>query len=275
MNKLKSLVLISCAVLLMTSCKPTKVDKCTILYEDAENLFLNKSYSQASLLLDSLHTTYPKLINFRYKADTLQWRIERANNIQSYNYLDSILPIMNDSISSLLKDTKYIKTKYEDIGRYIPKNININKSISSNMLYPYCDSMGKRYIQAFTINSNKKSNQISISISNTSIETIPIDALSGRRYLTNGTWYEVLLIDETKLNGVFSTLANSDKQSVLISHNNNISYYLSRKNKQAFSTINSLSYLLKSKSEMIKQKRILQKKIEVIDSRLKTSNQKH
>lgn len=275
MNKLKSLVLISCAVLLMTSCKPTKVDKCTILYEDAENLFLNQSYSQASLLLDSLHTTYPKLINFRYKADTLQWRIERANNIQSYNYLDSILPIMNDSISSLLKDTKYIKTKYEDIGRYIPKNININKSISSNMLYPYCDSMGKRYIQAFTINSNKKSNKISISISNTSIETIPIDALSGRRYLTNGTWYEVLLIDETKLNGVFSTLANSDKQSVLISHNNNISYYLSRKNKRAFSTINSLSYLLKSKSEMIKQKRILQKKIEVVNSRLKTSNQKH
>lgn len=275
MNKFISLFFVSCAVLLMTSCKPTKVDQCTILYQDAENLFLKKSYSQASLLLDSLHTKYPKLINFRYKADTLQWRIERANNIQSYNYLDSILPIMNDSISSILKDIKYIKTKYEDIGRYIPKNIDINKSISSNLLYPYCDSMGKRFIQAFTINSNKRSNQISISVSNMNIETIPIDALSGRRYKTNGTWYEVLLIDETKLNGVFNTIANTDKQSVLVSHNNNVSYHLSRKNKQAFSTINSLSYLLKNKSEIIKQKRMLQKKIEVVDSRLNTSTQKH
>lgn len=273
MNKLKSLFLLTSIGIMMTGCQPSTVDKCKTLYQNAEELFHEKSYSQASILLDSMHITYPKQINFRYKADTLQWRIELANNIQSYNYLDSILPILNDSISSSMKNTKFVKTKYEDIGRYIPNGINQNTS--SNTLFPYCDSMGKRYIHAFTINSNKRSNQITIKVSNATLKTLSLDALSIRRYKTNETWYEALLIDEAKLNGVFNMISNSQKQSVLVLHNNNISYHLSKKNKQAFSTINSLAVLLKNKAEMIKQKRILQKKIEVIESRLSTSTQKH
>ncbi|HRU73083.1 MAG TPA: hypothetical protein P5206_06315, partial [Paludibacteraceae bacterium] len=44
------------------------------LLEEAQVHFAKKEVNAAKLLIDSIHTTYPKIVKTRRMADTLSWR---------------------------------------------------------------------------------------------------------------------------------------------------------------------------------------------------------
>jgi len=97
------------------------------LLEEAQVHFAKKEVNAAKLLIDSIHTTYPKIVKTRRMADTLSWRIEQFEIDRNLPYIDSVLMVKTEEFEVQKKLFRF----------YHQHTINIRQiSINFKLLYP-------------------------------------------------------------------------------------------------------------------------------------------
>lgn len=120
------LVLVAC----LTSCVHNEKEQAKNMLARANTLYISNSFNSAKILIDSIHNTYPRLIEVRKEASKLMNMIELKEHKRNLAYYDSVFAVITpiyDSISAnfIVTDTTYSSKKvliHKKRGKnYFPK----------------------------------------------------------------------------------------------------------------------------------------------------------
>ncbi len=124
--------------LILFGCQPSAADKANALLSEAKVMVDDGQWRQARILLDSIHTTYPKQVVQRRCARSLSDSITYLESQRDVVYYDSILRPLLPQADQLLKVFKYEKDeRYDDHGRYVHRLLCTNSNTSRCFLQAY------------------------------------------------------------------------------------------------------------------------------------------
>lgn len=113
---------IASLALLAISCGNSDEDKAERLLEEGNKALSEKRFDDARNIIDSLRTTYPKAIEARKKAISLESHIELEAAKSGLARIDSMLEYTNKEVERLKKGFVLEKDeKYQSTGYYIVK----------------------------------------------------------------------------------------------------------------------------------------------------------
>ena len=89
--------------LFFAACQPSDEQQAIALVNSAQTLVDNGLWRQARIVLDSLHTTYPKQVSQRRLANALEDSITYLEAQQTLAYTDTLLPPLLTQADKLIK----------------------------------------------------------------------------------------------------------------------------------------------------------------------------
>ena len=119
--------------LILCACTPSPEERATQLLSQAQTLVDNGSWRQAMILLDSVHTTYPRLVQQRRIAKALSDSITYLEAQSTMAYTDTLLPPLLEQADKLIKQFRYEKNEqYEQYGRYVHRLLATSSNTARN-----------------------------------------------------------------------------------------------------------------------------------------------
>lgn len=257
MNKL---LFIAFFLLGLIACQPSKSDANTttsvntdvqsanMLISEIRNLTNHGQWQQARLLLDSLHTTYPKQLDQRRIANTLEDSITYLEALQTVLYVDSTLPPLLEQVDILLKRFKYEKNEqYEDHGKYVHRILATNSNTSRNFIQAYVLDSKKTIVKSYYFGSYQVNQQ-----------TLNVQAdgegntFHGSNYHFNQdkNHHEIMTLNEEDALALLNFISTHYNSRVRVEGigdktTRNWVYYLNDKEKEALSETYQLGWLMK------------------------------
>ncbi len=180
---------------LFSACAPSEKQQAERLLADAQNAYAEGHYNQAQLLLDSLKEHYPAQVEARRAGLELTHTLQYETALRSRAYADSMLQVVGQAIDSAAADFDYVKTEYDDFGRYIPKGTEAECNLRS-YLHAAVDDYGKTQLIA-SYRGAHKSGFTTVRLSapdgtTCTTEALPYDDANNYHYQIQGMYYETL-----------------------------------------------------------------------------------
>lgn len=94
----------------ITACTPTVSNKAQNLLDSAISHYSNGQFATAKLLLDSIHSQYPKQVEVRKQALHVMHLIEQQELKRNIAYSDSLLPLLQASWDSMAQNFVLLDT---------------------------------------------------------------------------------------------------------------------------------------------------------------------
>ena len=139
----KSNLLIVGLALVLAGCNQDE-QKAANLLKRAESSFLQGSYSEAKLQIDSVKVLYPKAFDARRAAINLMQRVDLEEQQQSLIYLDSLMDVKQASLDSIKGNFVLEKdTAYQEIGNYFYPSQVVEKNIGRSFLRAQVSEKGE------------------------------------------------------------------------------------------------------------------------------------
>ena len=114
------------------------------LLKRAESSFLQGSYSEAKLQIDSVKVLYPKAFDARRAAINLMQRVDLKEQQQSLIYLDSLMDVKQASLDSIKGNFVLEKdTAYQEIGNYFYPSQVVEKNVGRSFLRAQVSERGE------------------------------------------------------------------------------------------------------------------------------------
>jgi hypothetical protein len=203
--------------ILFISCGPDANNIASVRYKKAQELFNNKEYNNAKLILDSIIEEQKEVAEYSTKATELLKTIkiqEQKNNIQ---YLDSMLRAKQTAMEPLMKNF-IIEDDYQK-KVLTHKRQKTTNSYNRTYLRSHLDLNGNFYISSYFCGaSNINHSQIKVSIGDRSInsEVVPFDDFNNRHFDDGGNKWEVVNYKDGKDNGIIDFIAQNMKSSIKV-----------------------------------------------------------
>lgn len=232
------------------------------LLEEAQVHFANKEVNAAKLLIDSIHTSYPKIVKTRRMADTLSWRIEQFEIDRNLPYIDSVLMAKTEEFEVQKKLFRFEKDdKYQDVGNFVIKSQKTEANVDRNYVKPYTDENGNFYVMSYYIGGKLQHNALRANVGELFAETETVSLADVHEYNDGGVYREMVLFRNDMLGGFPQFIAENEAEKVKITllGKRSYSYFLPQSDKEAFLKTFRLSSLLKDMREM----RLQQKKMQL------------
>jgi len=232
------------------------------LLEEAQVHFAKKEVNAAKLLIDSIHTTYPKIVKTLRMADTLSWRIEQFEIDRNLPYIDSMLMAKTEEFEAQKKLFRFEKDdKYQDVGNFVIKSQKTEANVDRNYVKPYTDENGNFYVMSYYIGSKLQHNALRANVGELFAETETVSPADVHEYNDGGVHREMVLFLNDMLGGFPQFIAENEAEKVKITllGKRSYSYFLPQSDKEAFLKTFRLSSLLKDMREM----RLQQKKMQL------------
>ena len=154
------IVCFSLCVLLLVACAPSDTEQAQVLVQQAQTLVDNGQWRQARIVLDSVHTVYPKEVAQRRLAKALGDSITYLEAQSTLAYADSMLPPLLEQSDKLLKQFKYEKDdQYEDKGRYVHRLLNTSSNTARNFLQAYVRDDRQTIVKSYYYGSHQVNQQ--------------------------------------------------------------------------------------------------------------------
>ena len=232
---------------LLVACAPSDTECAQALVTEAHQLVDSGHWRQARLVLDSLHTVYPKEIAQRRMAKALEDSIVYLEAQSTIAYTDTVLPPLLEKADALIKQFRYEKDeKYEDYGRYVHRLLATGSNTSRNFLQVYVRDDRKTIVKSYYFGSYPVQQQ-SITIASNGEE---VRFLGSNHSFELEGWHEIMTMEDELalqlLNFVSSHINDRIRvsgQGVKTTHT--WVYYLNDKEKQALSDTYQLGWLMK------------------------------
>ena len=241
------IVCFSLCALLLVACAPSDTEQAQVLVQQAQTLVDNGQWRQARIVLDSVHTVYPKEVAQRRLAKALGDSITYLEAQSTLAYADSMLPPLLEQSDKLLKQFKYEKDEqYEDKGRYVHRLLNTSSNTARNFLQAYVRDDRQTIVKSYYYGSHQvNQQQVTLSAQGEELRF----SGSNHAFEVEG-WHEIMTLeDENALQLLnFISAHHSDRVRVHgagLKPNHTWVYYLNDKEKEALSATYQLGFLMK------------------------------
>ena len=271
--KFSSVLLIS--LLLFTCCSKGK--EAQIRLDKAKALYENKLFIAAKNEIDSINILYPGEVEIRKEALTLIRLVERGECEQNIAYCDSLLPIRINQLDNLKKGFVFEKdTAYDKIGKYIWNTMTVERNIQRSYIRCGVDEEGEMYVASLYYGGSPiEHTGLKFSTKDgvfTETPSIQYDGGVNYRFKDMGYTTEVVTYKGENCKSIANFIyIVDDKERVKAEYTGGKAYslYLSDSDKKAIKATYELALVLSDITTMQKEKSKAEKKILLIDEKLK------
>lgn len=234
-------------VLFFAACAPSNTERAQSLVDEAQQLAKDGLWRQARIIIDSVHSTYPKEVTQRRVAKALADSITRLEAQVTIAYTDSMLPPLLEQADALLKQFKYEKNEgYEDHGRYVHRLLTTNSNTSRNFLQAYVRDDRKTIVKSYYFGSFAVKQQ-SITLSANDEEYL----FSGSNHSFEAEgWHEIMTLEDDNALSLLNMISANMNNRIRVKGsgekpNHTWVYYLTDQEKEALSKTYQLGWLMK------------------------------
>ena len=265
-------------VLLLAGCGEGK--EAQMLLEEAKIMYENKHFIAAKSMIDSINITFPREIEVRKEALTLMRLVERGESAQNISYCDSLLPIRTGELDNLKKGFVFEKDSvYDEIGNFIWKAMTIERNTERSYIRCGVNENGEMYMASVYFGGRAiEHSGLKLSVKDgTFAETpvIPYDGGVNYRFKDLGNTTEVVTYMGDHCKSIANFVSAIDpKERIKAEYTGGkpFTLYLSDNDKKAINATYELASVLSEISILQKEKAKSEKKIILIDEKLKNTN---
>ena len=261
--------------ILITGCGKGK--EARKLLEEAQLMYENNLFIAAKSMIDSINATYPTEIEARKEALTLMRLVERGESMQNIAFCDSLLPIRIGELVDLKKGFVFEKdTAYDNIGNYIWNTMTIERNVQRSYIRCGVDEEGQMYMASVYFGGSPiEHTGLKFSTKDGTFGETPAIAYDGGinyRFKDLGNTSEVVTYKGDNCKGIANFVYIVDpKERIKAEYTGGKQYslYLSDNDKKAIKATYELASVLSEITAMQKEKTKSEKKIMLIDEKLK------
>lgn len=217
----------------------------------AQSFYEMKEYASAKQMLDSLKITYPKEFDSLKKGLQLMRLVELSEQERNLAYCDSMIIVRQAQADSLKKGFLFEKDpKYDDIGKFIPKNQKIEQNLKRSYIRCGVNENGEMYLASVYYGSGPlKHTRLKVSSPNgdyTETANIPQDGGTNYSFVDGGMTTEVVTYQNGKDDGVIQFISNNIKEKLKAEYigTRNYSIQISDADKRGVEQISELAIVL-------------------------------
>ena len=275
MKILKSGSAILLLAILITGCGKGK--EARKLLEEAQFMYENNLFIAAKSMIDSINATYPTEIEVRKEALTLMRLVERGESAQNIAFCDSLLPIRIGELDDLKKGFIFEKdSAYDDLGNYIWNTMTVERNVQRSYIRCGVNEEGEMYIASvYFASSPIEHTGLKLSTKNGTFAETPAISYDGGvnyRFKNLGNTTEIITYKGEHCKSVANFVSIIDpKERIKAEYTGGKTYslYLSDNDKKAIKATYELASVLSEITAMQKEKTKSEKKIMLIDEKLK------
>lgn len=261
-NKLIPLVFLF--FITITACQPSEEQRAGALISEAEVLVHDGQWRQAKIILDSLHTTFPKQVPQRRIAKALEDSITYLEAQSTLAYVDTLLPPLLQKADQLIKRFKYEKEeKYEDYGRYVHRLLATGSNTSRNFIQAYVRDDRKTVVKSYYYGT------IAVGQQAITLQSEGEEALfqGHNHHFQDGAHHEIMTLDNDNALSLLNFISTHQQARIRVEGkgnkpNRNWVYYLNQKEKEALSDTYQLGWLMKDINRLEQMQRVANAQIQ-------------
>lgn len=193
-----------CSVLLLTSCGGASnkdADAANALLTQAEAQLNSNNFSDATMLLDSLKSAYPKDIEALRKAMHIRTLISEKTTLLDIQKNDSILTVNSQQKDALAGKFTFIKTPQMVEGYYVLKTAQKRPLIQRTGIEARIDEQGNMYLLSLLSGKAINHTQLSVSSSKDGVaktDNVPYNGSTNYRFKNEGVSNEMITFRATQ-----------------------------------------------------------------------------
>lgn len=229
-----------------SSCKPDVEQEANQLLTEAQTLVDNGSWRQALIILDSLHSTYPRLVSQRRIAKNIADSITYLEAQATLAYTDTLLPPLLLQADELLKYFKYEKNNsYEDAGRYVHKLLITNNNTDRNFIQAYVRDDRQTIVKSYYFGPSQVNHNSVILKANEQEQSF---SGNNHHFLSEGH-HEIMTLENEQALAFLNFVSTHHDHRIAIEgkgqNNKSWVYYLNTQEKDALSKTYQLGWVMK------------------------------
>lgn len=160
MRKIFNIVFV--LIVCLSSCAPNHKEQAENILLRASSLYTSDNLNSAKILIDSIHSTFPKEIQTRQKASELMNKIEYKENTRNLAYYDSLIVIIKHNYDSVATNFVISDTTYSSKKVFVHKKRGKNYYPRTNLVAEVAENGD---INLISVYSGKKLSHDSIKVS--------------------------------------------------------------------------------------------------------------
>lgn len=254
----KQLFWIAILLLTISACQPSEEQRAITLVSEAQTCVHDGQWRQARIILDSLHTTYPKQVAQRRIAKALEDSITYLEAQATLAYVDTLLPPLLQQADQLIKRFKYEKNEqYEDYGRYVHRLLATTSNTSRNFIQAYVRDDRQTIVKSYYY-GNIAVGQQSVSLQSEGESAI---YQGHNHHFQEEGHHEIMTLDNDNALSLLNFISTHHKARIRVEGqgnkpNRNWVYYLNDKEKNALSDTYQLGWLMKDINRLEQMQRV-------------------
>lgn len=221
-------------------------------------LIAQNQLNSAKIEIDSIHSLYPRLVNKRRIAASLEDTVLRRESSRTLAYCDSILPLKQLEADSIQKNFRFEKNeKYQQFGNYVYKTQQTESNASRNYLKAYVDENADFYLISNYCGGKIEQSSIEVSADDLFARTDTLSTTNATFHSFNdgGSHWESLTFKNEQDRGVSAFIAQnySKRLKVTLYGKKTYVYFLSDADKKAITETYKLYIVKKDVSQLHKE----------------------
>lgn len=269
MRKIYNIVIV--LIVCLSSCAPNHKEQAENILLRASSLYTSDSLNSAKILIDSIHSTYPKEVQVRKSASELMNKIEFRENTRNLQYFDSLYVVLKQSYDSVEKNFTIADTTYSSKKVYIHKKRGKSYYPRTNLV---AEVEGNGDLNLISVYSGKKlaHDSVKVSFSDLYASTLKVPTSSAYNYSFTdlGVNWEYVTFNQTKQNNVLGFIALYQDKLLTVSlyGEKNYKYFLEKEDKKILTETVQFANIRKELYTLEKTIKTTKNKIQWLEEKL-------
>lgn len=249
--------------LFLCACTPSPEECATQLLSQAQTLVDKGSWRQALILLDSIHTTYPRQVQQRRIAKNLEDSITYLEAQSTVAYTDTLLPPLIEQADKLIKQFRYEKNdKYEQYGRYVHRLLTTSSNTSRNFIQAYVRDDRETIVKSYYYGNSPVSQQRLVLQADGEQQEFS----GSNHYFQTEGHHEIMTLENEQALALLNFISAHIQSKVRVEGFGNKTYknwvyYLNDKEKEALSQTYQLGWIMKDIKRIEQMQQVASKQI--------------
>jgi len=237
-----------CLLLFFIACNSNQ-KQATVYLEYAQKLYEQGDYISAKNNIDSIKELFPKEFRVQKFGLILKRRIEIKEQELNMNFCDSMINVRIAEAEKMKSGFVFEKDpKYDDIGKYIDKNQQLETKLQSSYIRTNVNELGEIFLYSVYYGGRPiRHSQLRVSKSNgeyTETEIIPYDGGLNYSFVDGGMTSEIVTYKQGKDNGVIQFIYNNQKSALKAEYIGKEKYSFTISNDDKMVLINTFNFAL-------------------------------
>lgn len=240
-------------------------------FEQASSFYDKGDFNLAKREIDSIKTLYPKEFDILRKSIRLMRKIEMKEQERNFQYSDSMLTEMTAKSEQLKKEFIYqYDKKYDKIGRYVHKSLDLDRNVNHNYLRAEVFENGTlQLISVYNGTRALKHNMVRVSTKDGAFaetSVVPFDGGRNYRFKDGEMNHERVTFNLQSDGGVTHFISQFKDQPItlLFIGDQREATQLLPVQKNAISTSLEFSSTLQAMQSLVEEKRISEAKLNIL-----------